>query len=356
MRKRNSSRGPTIADVAARAGVGAITVSRALRNPSQVSPLLRKAIDAAVRELNYVPNLNARALASARSNVVAVLVPSLTQNIFTDVLRGVHDGAEGSGLRVEVYNTRYDPLTEERQVFEILRHAPSAIIVSGIDQTPTAREQLEGANCPVVQIMDIHERPIDRIIGFSHHAAGKAMTRHLIEAGYRRIGFFSGWMNSRSQGRLTGYREALEEAGLFDPALITQIGTDEEVFGEIERTEEHSHSKPVMGRELLGIALAKTPDLDAVFCNNDVLALGVLFECYARSIEVPRFGIAGYNDIEVMAAAHPSLTSLRTYRWRNGYDALLSIRAELEGNEPGERIVDIGFEVVQRASTARQFR
>ena len=102
MRSRRTDGRPTIADVARLAGVGAITVSRALRDPSQVSAALRANIDKAVKELNYVPNLSARALASVRADVIGVLVPSLTQNIFSDVLRGVYDGVEGTELQIQM--------------------------------------------------------------------------------------------------------------------------------------------------------------------------------------------------------------------------------------------------------------
>ena len=148
MRKRRSKGRPTIADVAARAGVGAITVSRALRQPSQVSPALRKKIDAAVRDLDYVPDLNARALASRRTNLVAVLIPALTQNIFTDVLRGIYDGVEDSGLRIEIANTRYDREIEERAVAAILRHAPAGVVVSGVDQSAATRQDARGRRMP----------------------------------------------------------------------------------------------------------------------------------------------------------------------------------------------------------------
>jgi LacI family gluconate utilization system Gnt-I transcriptional repressor len=353
MRKRSTNR-PTISDVALRAGVGAITVSRALRHPHQVSEALRRSIDDAVRELNYVPNLYARALASSRSNVVAVLVPSLTQNIFSDVLRGIYDGVDDSGLRIEIANTNYDPLIEERRIFEILRHQPSAMIVSGVNQTATSRKLLEKAKCPVIQIMDMTNDPIHKIIGFSHHAAGKAMTKHLIEAGYRRISFFSGWMNDRSTGRMMGYREALEEAGLFDPDLIGQMGNEEPSSSQSSVKHYHQFSTPMMGRQLLTRMLERRPDVDAVFCNNDVLALGALFACSARGINIPRdFGIAGFNDFDFMEAAYPALSSVRIHRWTVGNEAMLAVRRELDGQEIGERIVDIGFGIMKRTSTDR---
>ncbi|WP_117191622.1 LacI family DNA-binding transcriptional regulator [Rhizobium terrae] len=354
MSKRRTDGRPTIADVATRAGVGAITVSRALRDPSLVSDALRQKISTAVRELGYVPNLNARALASTRSDVVGVLVPSLTQHIFADVLRGIYDGIGTTRLHIQVGNTRYDLDEEDRLLAELLRYKPAGLIVSGIDQSPAGRRMLEKANCPVIQIMDLSDDPVNKIIGFSHHNAAKAMTQHLIEAGYRRIGFLSGWMNSRSKGRLSGYAEALDEAGFFDPALTNAAG-DLGALALRGSWDKHQYSTPAMGRELLSELWRRAPDMDAVFCNNDVLALGALFECHARGVSVPRdFGIAGFNDEDFMEAASPALSSVRTHRWKVGHDAVVALRRQLDGEPDDERVVDVGFDIVKRASTDRR--
>lgn len=354
MGKRRSLSRPTIADVAARAGVGAVTVSRALREPEKVSEKLREAIDTAIRELGYTPNLNARALASHRTDVVGVLVPSLTQNIFSDVVRGIYDGLEDSKLRIELYNTRYNVDREEEQVYRLIRHQPAAVIISGIEQKPTTRRMLEEAGCPVVQIMDLTDNPIQQVIGFSHEAAGYAMTRHLIEAGYRRIAFFSGWLNTRAMQRRVGWQRALEEAGLYDPALIGQMGAENGRSG-AAGSEYHQFSTAMMGRELMLDMLDRKLGVDAVFCVNDVLSLGVLFACNLRGIDVPHeVGIAGFNDFDYMAAAHPPLSSIRIHRWRCGYEAMQSVRRQLETGERGEPIVDLGFEIIKRASTDRR--
>ena len=354
MSRRKSSGRPTIADVAERAGVGAITVSRFLRQPEKVSEGLRKSISEAVLALNYVPDLNARALASRRTDVVAVLVPSLTQNIFSDVLRGIYDGVEDSGLRIELGNTRYNHEIEEQQVFAILRHGPAAIIVSGVEQTPATRKMLENAGCPVIQIMDLSDDPIQKIIGFSHERAGLEMTQHLIDAGYRRVAFFAGWMNSRSRQRMRGYQTALEKAGLFDPDLVGLMGNDDPESSRGSVKDYHQFSTAVMGRELMLDTLARRPDVDAVFCNNDVLSIGALFALHQQKVPVPeRVGIAGFNDFDYMEAAYPALSSVRIHRWKCGYEAMLAVRDQLNGGEIGERVVDLGFDIMKRASTDR---
>lgn len=358
-RRRRGDGQPTIADVAARAGVGAMTVSRALRNPGLVSESLRQHIDAAVRELNYLPNLSARALASTRTTVIGVLIPSLSQAVFTDVLRGIYDGVDGSPLTVQIGNTRYDEAEEERLVRVFLREKPAAMIVSGVHQTPAARRLLEEAGCPIVQIMDLTDDPIDQIIGFSHYDGGRKVTEHLIEEGYRRIGFIAGWMSTRSLGRLHGYRDALAAAGLPQPSLERSFAPG--YTPPLTDAVDTPTGRPVqelataqMGRELFRAAITADPGLDAVFCNNDILALGVLFECMARGIRVPEdMGIIGFNDHDYMASAYPSLSSGRTHRYRNGHDAVMAIRDRLAGKAVTERVIDMGVDVMKRRSTDR---
>lgn len=338
-RSRRGGGRPTIADVARKAGVGAITVSRALREPERVSEELRRQIQAAVDELGYVPDPNARALASARAEVFGVLVPSLTNNVFAEVVRGIYDSLSDSPFRIQLGNTHYSGLEEERLLQLFGSQRPAALIVAGIDQTPTSRKLLENAGCPVVQVMETGPDPVDMMVGFSHLDGGRTATEHLIEMGYRRIGFIGARMDPRSQRRLAGYRAAMEKAGLFDPRLIT--------------TTPLLSSVP-LGRELFRDALAKMPTLDGVFCNNDDIALGVLFECHRASIDVPKtIGIVGFNDLDMMQVAFPSITSIRTYRYEIGRRAVAMALAAIAGDRPQERVVDLGFELRRRESTAR---
>ncbi len=338
-RSRRGGGRPTIADVARKAGVGAITVSRALREPERVSEELRGQIQRAVDELGYMPDPNARALASARAEVFGVLVPSLTNNVFAEVVRGIYDGLSAGPFRIQIANTHYSGMEEERLLQLFLSQRPAALIVSGIDQTRAARHLLETAGCPVVQIMETGPDPVDMMVGFSHFDGGRVATQHMIDIGYRRIGFLGARMDPRSQRRLAGYRAAVEAAGLFDPRLLTTTPTPSSVS---------------LGRELFREALAKVPTLDAVFCNNDDIALGVLFECHRASIEVPkRIGITGFNDLDMMHVAFPSVTSVRTPRYEIGRRAVAMALAELSGDRPQERVVDLGFELMKRESTAR---
>ena len=338
-RSRRGSGRPTLSDVADLAGVGPITVSRALREPSRVSPELRGRIDAAVKNLGYVLNPNARALASVRADVIGVLIPSVTNNVFSDVLRGIHDGLGDSTMQIQFGNTHYSVREEERLLRVFLSQHPSALIVSGIDQSPESRKLLETAGCPVVQIMEIGPDPVDMMIGFSHFDGGKVVTKHLLDQGCRHVGFIGARMDPRSGRRLAGYSEAMQDAGLFDERLVTTTT---------------SPSSVTMGSKLFTDALERMPELDAIVCNNDDLALGVLFACHRHGIDVPgRVSIAGFNDHEMMAAAWPSITSIRTPRYEIGKQAIAMALAEIGGAPIEKRIIDLGFELMARESTAR---
>ena len=191
-----------LTEVAALAGVSPITVSRFFRNPDTVSPGRRLRIESAAKDLGYVPNLAARALASQRTEVIGVLIPSLTNNVFSDVLRGIYDAFEGSRYSIQLANTRYSVLQEERLLRLFLMQKPAGMIVTGVDQTAEGRAIVQAADCPVVQIMELGPDPIDMMIGFSHVDACFAAISHLLAQGCRRIGFLGARMDPRVQRRL----------------------------------------------------------------------------------------------------------------------------------------------------------
>ncbi len=337
MAKRRSTGRPTINDVARHAGVSAITVSRALRTPSQVSAELRERIDSAVEALNYVPDPKARALASGRTNAIGVLIPSLSNIVFADTLRGVHDGVAGTDYQIQIGNTRYSPEEEDRLISLFVRQRPAALIVTGVDQSATSRRLLAECGLPVVQIMEIARDPIDMMVGFSHDRAAEDAVLHLISRGYTKIGFLGARMDPRVRRRLKGFRRALRKHRLYSPLR--------------EITTERPTSVGV-GRALLRHLRKADPEADAVFCINDDLALGALFECQAEGIGVPeQMGIIGFNDFEMMAAAEPSLSSVRTKRYEMGRRAVEMVLQRLDDGAPDPKVVDLGYELVARDST-----
>ena len=316
-----------------------MTVSRALREPERVSAKSLARIRAVIARLGYLPDPAAQALAAGRTNVIGVIVPSVTNNVFADVMRGVYTAAEGSRWQVQLGNSRYSTLEEERLVKTFLSQRPAGLIISGIDQSEETRALLRAAPCRVVQIMETSDRPLDMMIGFSHLEGARAATRHLLEMGYKKPGFLGARLDPRTQRRLQGFREVAGAAGVLEPGRIVTTP---------------QASTVTLGGMLMADLLSRAPETDAILCNNDDLALGALFECQRRGIAVPdEIGICGFNDLEMMAAAYPAISSVRTHRYEMGERAMRMLADTLEGREPQEPVIDLGFEMVARQSTLR---
>lgn len=330
-----------LSDVAQRAGVSAVTVSRALRRPEMVSPQLRERIETAIKDLSYIPNRAASILASSRSNVIGVVVSSLTNGVFADYLRALHDMFQPKGFQVIVLNSGYSPLEEEKAIITLLGQHPEALILTDVDQTPYTRELLEHAGIPIIQTMGLTDTPIDINIGISQYDAGALATRHLIELGHRKIGILAAWFDSRTRDRVAGYVDAMKQSGLYSQTLME--------WGPLPSTVK-------LGGELFATLLARYPDLDAVFCGNDDLALGVLFESARRGIGIPdSLSVVGFNDLEFAESTYPALTTIAVPRREM---ARLSAEIVLEiirgsGNRPKAPRIDLGFKLSLRDSTKR---
>jgi LacI family transcriptional regulator, gluconate utilization system Gnt-I transcriptional repressor len=333
-----------LSDVAARAGVSAVTVSRALRMPEMVSDDVRRRIDAAVRELGYVPNYLASALASSRTHIIGVVVPSLTNGVFVEYLKALHDAFLPKGFQVLVLNSRYSQEEEERAIATLIGHHAEAMILAGIDQTERARKLLEGSGVPVVQTMELAEKPIDINIGMSQRGAGYDATRFLLDLGHRKIAHIAARVDFRAQRRMQGYQKAMADAGLDSDGMVIA---------------NFLQSSVKRGAELFTEMLTNVPKLEAVFCCNDDLALGALFECQRRGIRVPEdLSIIGFNDLDFCASAYPALSSVAIPRYemaRRAAEIVLEI-IRGSGARPKQTRIDLGFEIVGRGSTSKRSR
>lgn len=341
-RLRYHRRRTTLSDVAHRAGVSAVTVSRAIRQPELVSPALRARIEKAVKELAYVPNRLASALASDRTRMIGAVVPSLTNGVFADYLRALHDVFQPAGFQVLVLNFRYIPAEEEKAIATLLGQHPEAMILAGIDQSEASRRLLLQAGIPVVQTMELADDPIDINIGFSQRQAGYDATRHLLDLGHRRIGHLRARSDPRSERRMEGYLQAMAEAGVDTEGLVAATP---------------QASTVALGAELLGRLLARCPDLEAVFCCNDDLALGAMFECGRRGLRVPEdLSILGFNDLEFCASAYPSLSSVATPRYEMAERAAKIVLEIIRGSghRPQPARIALDTTIRDRQSTGRR--
>ncbi|WP_293765463.1 LacI family DNA-binding transcriptional regulator [uncultured Aquitalea sp.] len=327
--------GVTLHDVGDAVGVSAITVSRVLRTPDKVSEALREKVLAAVDRLGYVPNRAARHLASARSNTVLVLIPSLSNTVFIDTLAGIEEVLQPAGYQMLIGNTHYDADQELRLLRAYLEHSPDGLLLTGLTQHADFRALVERHRLPVVHMMDLADDG-RACVGFSQEDAGRAIAGHLLSRGKRRIAFFGAQLDERVMKRLDGYRQTLAAAGLAAPEL--------EILDPRPSTMQ-------MGADMLDSLLAAHPDCDAVFCCNDDLAIGVLARCQQRDIAVPaQLAVAGFNDLSPAAWTSPPLTTIATPRREIGRIAAQQLLARLDGKPHGPSRIDLGFALQHRQS------
>ena len=335
-RSRSSSR-VTLDDVARVSGVSPITVSRALRGARNVAPDLQARVQAAVDELGYVPNVAARALASARSSHVAVLIPSLTNALFVDLLEAVQDTLAPSGFQSLIGVTHYDLAQEEALLRSYLSQRPAGLLLTGLDRSAAASRMLEESDVPCVHLMETSPAPGTYSVGLSQQDAARALTEHLLQRGRRRIAYAAGQLDPRVMQRLEGYRQSLRAAGCHDPQLeLLTPGPTSMALG---------------GRQFEDL-LARHPDIDAIFYCNDDLAQGGLLAALRTGVAVPqRVAIAGFNDLDGSDQMLPPLTSVRTPRKEIGKRAASMLLALMRGEPVNEPMVDMGFELMVRQSS-----
>ena len=323
----------TLRDVSEASGVSEMTVSRVLRGRS-VSPATREKVLAAARGLGYVPNKIAGALASSRVNLVAVIVPSLSNMVFPEVLTGISGVLEDAGLQPVVGVTRYDPVREERVLYEMLSWRPSGVILAGLEHTDAARAMLGHAGVRVVEIMDVDGTAIDAAVGISHRRAGRKMAAAIVAAGYRRIGFLGTTMpdDHRARKRMEGLEEGLRAADL----------------GIADREFYSGGSALRKGREMTQAILERTPDLDFLYFSNDMIGAGGLLWCLERGIDVPgSLGLAGFNGVDLLEGLPRRLATMDACRTEIG-----RIAAEMVAGARDRGTVELS-PVLQRGDTIR---
>jgi LacI family gluconate utilization system Gnt-I transcriptional repressor len=327
----------TLSDVALAAGVSPITVSRALRGERAVDPALVERVRAAARQLGYVPDPAARALASQRSSHVAVLVPMLSNALFVDVLEAVQRSLRPAGYQTLMGVTHYDAEEEELLLRELLMQRPAGLLVTGLARSDAARALIAQSGVPCVHLMEMSAAPGVYSVGFSQQEAGAEMTRHLLARGRRRIAFAAAQLDARTLQRLEGWRLELGAAGLHDPALEWL---------------DPAPSSMALGARMFGQIVRGQPAVDAVFFCNDDLAQGALLAALRLGIAVPgQVAVAGFNDLTGSDQMLPALTTVRTPRAEIGTAAARMLLSLMQGETVPSPCVDLGYELVVRASS-----
>lgn len=329
----------TLRDVSEASGVSEMTVSRVLRNRGDVSVGTRERVLEAARSLGYVPNKIAGALASQRVNLVGVVIPSLSNMVFPEVLSGISETLDDTGLQPVVGVTNYSPEREEAVIYEMLSWRPSGMIVAGLEHTGASRAMLAQAGIPIVEIMDIDGAAVDSAVGISHNRAGRQMAEAIIAAGYRRIAFLGTMMphDHRARKRLQGFEEALARAGL-----------------ELADREFYSGGSALLkGREMTEAVLKRSPEIDFLYYSNDMIGAGGLLYCLAQGIDVPgKVGLAGFNGVELLDGLPRRLATMDACRSEIGRKAAAIIAGKHEGVIGGE-VIEL-FPTLEPGDTIRK--
>ncbi|MCU1718563.1 LacI family DNA-binding transcriptional regulator [Pseudomonas sp. 5P_3.1_Bac2] len=328
---------PTLNEVAKRAGVSPITASRALRGISTVAEELAQKVRDAARELGYVVNPAARALASAQSQAVVVLVPSLANQLFVETLEAIHNVMRPKGLEVLIGNFHYSRDEEENLLRNYLAYQPRGLLLTGFERTESARRMIEASGVPCVYMMDLDPGAGLHCVGFSQLDAGATAARHLLERGRKRLAFVGAQLDQRTLLRAEGFRRELQRAGVYEPSLELLTPRPSSVG---------------LGGELFTQLLVSHPQLDGIFFGNDDLAQGALLEALRLGIKVPeQVAVLGFNDLPSSAFMVPRLSSIRTPRQAIGQRAAELVLSLIAGETVTQPVQDMGFELMVRESS-----
>jgi LacI family transcriptional regulator len=326
-----------LSDVARAADVSLSTASRALSDPRLVHPQTRARIDDAVQRLGYVPHGVARALASRRSRTVGAVIPTLDNPIFAHSIQALQRVLSGAGYTLLLASHEYDSARELDVTRALVGRGVDGIALVGTAHTPDVYAFLERSGVPFELTWALDPDCQHYCVGFSNRLASIRITQHLLALGHREFAMVSGYTahNDRARERAAGVREALAAHGLELPA---------------HRYVETAFTV-ASGRAALAGLLARDPAPTAIACGNDLLAFGVLLECAARGIAVPRqMSVAGFDDIDLAAEWSPPLTTIHIPTADIGRRAAERLLARLSGKRVA-RTEEVAVPLIVRGST-----
>jgi LacI family transcriptional regulator, galactose operon repressor len=330
--------GPAMKDVAARAGVALGTVSNVLNRPHLVSDHTRRKVLSAIEELGFVPNESARQLAGAASRTVAFVVFDMSNPFFTDVAQGAQAAADAAGLSLYLCNSGEDTARQNAYLDLLEQQRVEGVLITPVDARDPRLRSLHDRGTPVVVVAR------GRDLGYSAVAVddflgGELAVTHLLDTGHRRIAFV---------GRAKDFQHVADRLAGAEQAIA---GSDAEplIVLETDRTDIAEGRRA--GERLAGIPVARRPT--AVFCANDLLALGLVQQVVRLGLRVPEdVAVVGYDDIEFAQAASVPLTTVSQPRELLGRAAVELLLEQRRGpNSRHRREVVFQPELVVREST-----
>ena len=329
----------TMKDVAQRAGVSPSTVSHVINETRFVSQQLRDRVLRAMRELNYQPSAVARSLRTKKTQVVALVIPDITNPYFPEVARGVQDVAEENEYSVILCNTDRVRGRELRFLKALRGQWVDGLILNPSEVTSGDLQDLQDAQIPVVLIGSQIDHPDLDVVMVDNVQGAYDAVSHLIDLGHRRIGLVGGQRAASSgEQRFQGYIRALADH---------DIPVDEEIITEGRFTREG-------GYESMKRLLALQSPPTAVFASSDVMAIGALMAIQEQGLQVPNdVSLVGFDDIAEASTTTPKLTTVSQPKYQTGEVAAQLLFDRVEGASPGERQkIVLSHQLVIRDSTS----
>lgn len=297
----------TMADVARESGVSLMTVSRVINDKGDVSDDTRQRVLAVIERMDYRPSGIARSLATQRTGTIGLLVPDISNPFFADIARGVADAAYLDDYSVFLCSSDEDPTRELEFVASLEEKRVDGLIVCS---SRLSRQDLTVALARHSNVVLINRRAADSgasAVLADDEAGARMIMQHFLSRGHRCIAFLAGPVASYSgKARLSGYRSLLEASSItFQPEMVRHCAPTAEG-----------------GAEVAELLLAEHPGITALFCYNDLVAVGALRTCMQRGLKVPhQIVIAGFDDITIADLVNPPLTTCRVPRYDIGVQA-----------------------------------
>lgn len=324
-------------EVAQLAQVSPSTVSLYLRRPDEVSRRRAEVIQAAIDRLGYLPNTMAGGLASSRSNVIGVIVPTISNSFFSATLETLERQLRAAGYQLLIGNTEFEESREEELIRSIMSWNPAGLVLTGLRHSRKSISLLANSDTPIVEMWDHGKPGLDMVVGFSHYTCGRLVAEHMSRRGYRRAAFISTnfQRDVRAGERYRGFVEGMSASG-----------------GTVVLSELAGRSNTEETGELMRSLMAKHPDTEAIFCSNDMVALAVMFECQRQGWSIPgRVAIAGFGNQDFTASTIPPMTTVEPPRHAIGQQIARLLLARIKGDLPeDEKQLDLGVRLVVRES------
>ncbi len=340
--RRNSPQGKgnarmNIRAVAERAKVSVATVSRTINRIPTVNSQMAKRVWEAIRELDYFPNTQARALVSGRSRILGLIVSEITNPFFPELIQGFEDVAVESNYEILVSSTNYDPKRMSLCIRRMLERNVEGVAVMTFGIEEPLLDQLAERKIPLVFVDVGRDRPGISLLKVDYHHGIRQGVQHLAALGHRKIGFISGPARLHSaQSRQNAFLKSIRECGI-EPNPEWLIEGDHTMEGGMVAME-----------KILGKGRRPT----AIMCSNDMTALGVLHKAYRAGLRVPQdLSLIGFDDIHMAQVMIPPLTSIQMSRVELARAAVEALRSHVEGTSP-RREFHIDTHLVVRESTA----